>query len=77
MTETLRDFMVHRTGSAPAPPGQDCCQPIAVWMGEIRGWDRQRMDREIQAYLDEIALGQRFREGLRGPHREDTADERK
>jgi glycerol-3-phosphate dehydrogenase len=64
MTETLRDFMVHRTGIGTSPClGKDCCQPIATWMGEIRGWDRQRMDREIQAYLDEIALGQRFRQG--------------
>jgi glycerol-3-phosphate dehydrogenase len=70
MTETLRDFMLHRTGIGTSPClGKDCCQPIAAWMGEIRGWDRQRIDREIQAYLDEIALGQRFREGLRGPHR--------
>jgi len=32
-------------------------------MGELRGWDRRRVDREIQDYLDEIALGQRFRNG--------------
>jgi len=31
-------------------------------MGEIKGWTRQRIDREIAAYLDEIALGQQFRE---------------
>ena len=37
-------------------------EQIARWMGEARGWDRRRLDRETQEYLDEIALGQRFRE---------------
>jgi glycerol-3-phosphate dehydrogenase len=63
LTETLRDFLFHRTGIGTSPClGKDCCEQIAVWMGEIRGWDRRRIDREIQEYLDEIALGQRFRE---------------
>jgi len=63
MAETLRDFLVHRTGIGTSPClGQDCCEQIAVWMGEIRGWDRRRVDREIREYLDEVALGQRFRE---------------
>jgi glycerol-3-phosphate dehydrogenase len=64
LTETLRDFLLHRTGIGTSPClGEDCCEQIAVWMGEIRGWDRGRIDREIQEYLDEVALGQRFREG--------------
>jgi glycerol-3-phosphate dehydrogenase len=64
LTETLRDFLLHRTGIGTSPClGKDCCEQIAVWMGEIRGWDRGRIDREIQEYLDEVALGQRFREG--------------
>ena len=63
MTETLRDFLLHRTGiGTSACLGKDCCGEIAQWMGELRGWDRRRIDREIQDYLDEIALGQRFRE---------------
>jgi glycerol-3-phosphate dehydrogenase len=63
LTETLRDFLFHRTGIGTSPClGKDCCEQIAVWMGEIRGWDRRRIDREIREYLDEIALGQRFRE---------------
>ncbi len=62
MTETLRDFLLHRTGIGTGPClGQDCCEQIALWMGEMRGWDRRRVEREIQAYLDEVALGQRFR----------------
>jgi glycerol-3-phosphate dehydrogenase len=62
LTETLRDFLIHRTGIGTGPClGEDCCEQIAVWMGEIRGWDRRRIDREIQEYLDEVALGQRFR----------------
>ena len=64
LTETLRDFLLHRTGIGTSPClGKDCCEQIAAWMGEIRGWDRRRIDREIQEYLDEVALGQRFREG--------------
>jgi hypothetical protein len=31
-------------------------------MGELKGWGRERTDREIRDYLDEIALGQQFRE---------------
>jgi glycerol-3-phosphate dehydrogenase len=62
LTETLCDFLLHRTGIGTSPClGKDCCERIAVWMGEILGWDRRRIDREIQEYLDEVALGQRFR----------------
>lgn len=60
--ETLRDFLFRRTGIGTSPClGKDCCEQIAVWMGGIRGWDRHRIDREIREYLDEVALGQRFR----------------
>ncbi|MBI2457757.1 MAG: glycerol-3-phosphate dehydrogenase [candidate division NC10 bacterium] len=63
-TETLSDFLLRRTGiGTSACMGLDCCRQIAAWMGEMRGWDARRVDGEIQAYLDEIALGQRFREG--------------
>jgi len=63
MTETLRDFLLHRTGiGTSACMGKDCCEQIALLMGELRDWDRRRIDRQIQDYLDEIALGQRFRE---------------
>ncbi len=63
LTETLTDFLLRRTGiGTSACMGRDCCEQIARWMGEARGWDRRRIDREIQEYLDEIALGQRFRE---------------
>jgi glycerol-3-phosphate dehydrogenase len=61
--ETLGDFLLRRTGiGTSACLGMDCCEQIARWMGEVRGWDRTRVDREIRQYLDEIALGQRFRE---------------
>ena len=54
--------MLRRTGIGTSPClGKDCCEPIGVWMGEARGWDRRRIDREIREYLDEIALGQQFR----------------
>jgi len=63
LTETLRDFLLHRTGIGTSSClGKDCCEQIAKWMGELRGWDRGRIDREIQDYLDEVVLGQRFRE---------------
>jgi glycerol-3-phosphate dehydrogenase len=62
-TETLGDFLLRRTGiGTSACMGMDCCEHIARCMGEVRGWDRTRADREIREYLDEIALGQRFRE---------------
>jgi glycerol-3-phosphate dehydrogenase len=61
--ETLADFLLRRTGIGSSPClGKDCCEQIAVWMGELKGWSRGRTDREIRDYLDEIALGQRFRE---------------
>jgi len=64
LTETLRDFLLHRTGiGTSACLGKDCCGEIARWMGELRGWDSRRIDQEIGDYLDEIALGQRFRHG--------------
>ncbi len=63
-TETLSDFLLRRTGiGTSACMGMDCCEQVARWMGEARGWDRTRADQEIREYLDEIALGQRFRQG--------------
>jgi glycerol-3-phosphate dehydrogenase len=62
-TETLSDFLLRRTGiGTSACRGLDCCEQIARWMGEVRGWDRTRVEREIREYLDEVALGQRFRQ---------------
>ena len=61
-TGTLADFLLRRTGIGTSPcMGKDCCESIAVQMGELHGWDRARIDREIRDYLDEIALGQQFR----------------
>lgn len=61
--EALADFLLRRTGIGTSPClGKDCCEQIALWMGELKGWSRERTDREIRDYLDEVALGQRFRE---------------
>jgi len=61
--ETLADFLLRRTGIGTGPClGKDCCERIASWMGDLKGWGRERTDREICDYLDEIALGQQFRE---------------
>jgi glycerol-3-phosphate dehydrogenase len=61
-TGALADFLLRRTGIGTSPcMGKDCCETIAVQMGELHGWDRARIDREIRDYLDEIALGQQFR----------------
>ncbi|HTU00579.1 MAG TPA: glycerol-3-phosphate dehydrogenase [Candidatus Sulfotelmatobacter sp.] len=63
-TETLQDFLLRRTGiGTSACRGKDCCEQIARWMGELKGWDRGRIDQEIRDYLEEIALGERFRLG--------------
>jgi glycerol-3-phosphate dehydrogenase len=62
-TETLTDFMLRRTGIGTGVClGRDCCEQIGQWMGELKGWSRERTDREVREYLDEIALGQEFRE---------------
>ncbi|OGB92428.1 MAG: hypothetical protein A2Z31_08390 [candidate division NC10 bacterium RBG_16_65_8] len=61
--ETLADFLLRRTGIGTSPClGKDCCERIALWMGELKGWSRERTDREVRDYLDEVALGQQFRE---------------
>lgn len=61
-TETLADFLLRRTGIGTSPClGRDCCERIALEMGQLKGWSPERVDREIGEYLDEIALGQRFR----------------
>ena len=61
-TGALADFLLRRTGIGTSPcMGKDCCETIAHQMGELHGWDRARIDREIRDYLDEIALGQQFR----------------
>jgi glycerol-3-phosphate dehydrogenase len=62
-TETLQDFLLRRTGIGTSPcQGKDCCEAIGRWMGQLKGWDVARVDREIGEYLEEIALGERFRE---------------
>jgi glycerol-3-phosphate dehydrogenase len=60
--ETLADFLLRRTGIGNSPClGRDCCQRIALWMGELKGWAPERVEREVKEYLEEIALGQNFR----------------
>jgi glycerol-3-phosphate dehydrogenase len=62
-TTTLTDFLLRRTGIGTSPClGKDCCESIALQMGELCGWSRERIEREIRDYLDEIGLGQQFRE---------------
>jgi glycerol-3-phosphate dehydrogenase len=62
-TETLADFMLRRTGIGTSPClGRDCCEQIALRMGDLKAWSRERTEREICQYLDEIALSQQFRE---------------
>jgi glycerol-3-phosphate dehydrogenase len=62
-TETLADFLLRRTGIGTSPClGKDCCEQVARWMADLKDWDGRRTDREIREYLDEIALGQQFRE---------------
>lgn len=62
--ERLSDFLLRRTGIGTSPClGLDCCERIAGWMGRLKGWDRPRVDQEIRAYQEEVALGQQFRAG--------------
>ncbi len=61
-TESLQDFLLRRTGiGTSACQGKDCCEAIARWLGELKGWDGRRVDREIEEYLAEVGLGERFR----------------
>jgi glycerol-3-phosphate dehydrogenase len=61
--ETLADFLLRRTGIGTSPcRGKDCCERIALQMGALKAWSRERIDREIHDYLDEISLGLQFRE---------------
>ncbi len=63
-TETLGDFLLRRTGIGASPcRGKDCCERVARWIGELKGWNHERVEHEIRDYLDVVALGQRFREG--------------
>lgn len=61
---TLTDVLFRRTGIGTSPClGKDCAEAIAARMAVLCGWDRARRERELQAYWDEVGLGQRFREG--------------
>jgi len=60
---TLTDVLLRRTGIGTGPClGRDCAEAIAARMEALCGWDRARRERELAAYWDEVALGQRFRE---------------
>jgi glycerol-3-phosphate dehydrogenase len=65
MARHLADVMLRRTGLGTSRClGRDCCERVAQIMGAALGWDAERLAREVAAYLDEIALGQRFRGGF-------------
>ncbi len=60
---TLTDVLLRRTGIGTSPcVGRDCAEAIAARMAALCGWDRARQDRELAAFWEEVALGQRFRE---------------
>jgi glycerol-3-phosphate dehydrogenase len=59
----LTDVLFRRTGIGTSPClGRDCAGAIAARMAALCGWDRARQEREMAAYWEEVALGQRFRE---------------
>ncbi|MBI4414066.1 MAG: glycerol-3-phosphate dehydrogenase/oxidase, partial [candidate division NC10 bacterium] len=59
----LTDVLLRRTGIGTSPClGRDCAEAIAARMAVLCGWDRARQERELAAYWEEVALGQRFRE---------------
>lgn len=59
---TLTDLLLRRTGIGTSPClGKDCAEAIAARMAVLCGWDGARQERELAAYWEEVALGQRFR----------------
>ncbi|HEU5393500.1 MAG TPA: glycerol-3-phosphate dehydrogenase/oxidase, partial [Candidatus Methylomirabilis sp.] len=68
---SLADVLFRRTGIGTSPcVGRDCAEGIAARMAALCGWDRARQERELAAYWEEVALGQRFREaGAAGERR--------
>ena len=60
---SLEDVLLRRTGIGTSPClGRDCAETIAGRMAALCGWDHARQERELAAYWEEVALGQRFRE---------------
>ncbi|MGH7394574.1 MAG: glycerol-3-phosphate dehydrogenase C-terminal domain-containing protein, partial [Candidatus Methylomirabilales bacterium] len=61
---SLTDVLLRRTGIGTSLClGRDCAEAIAARMAGLCGWDRARQERELAAFWEEVALGQRFREG--------------
>lgn len=53
--ETLVDVMFRRTGAGWSETmGREDAQAAAAIMGEIKGWSRRRIEREVAAYLQHL-----------------------
>ncbi|MDQ6433202.1 FAD-dependent oxidoreductase [Mesorhizobium sp. LHD-90] len=62
--ETLTDIMFRRTGAGwNGSMGREGAQVAARILGECRGWPQERIDEEVERYLDELAHRHGTREG--------------
>jgi len=57
MARTVSDVMLRRTGLGLRPGnGLDCVRKVAAAMGQVLGWDVDRIYSEVQQYKEDITL---------------------
>ena len=60
---TVGDFMLRRSIAGLGPcQGLDAAEQVADEMGQLLGWSSEERQRQVEAYRDWTAIGQRFRE---------------
>jgi glycerol-3-phosphate dehydrogenase len=61
---TVADFLLRRSAvGLGACQGLDAVDTVAKEMGRVLGWSKTEQQRQVEAYLAQAALGQRFRAG--------------
>ena len=59
---TVADFMLRRSMLGLSPcQGRDAVDTVAVEMGRLLGWNETQQEQQMQEYLRQADLGQRFR----------------
>jgi glycerol-3-phosphate dehydrogenase len=60
---SLQDVLLRRTGIGQSRcQGLDCAEPIAARMAELAGWNKRRLDAELEAYSQHVERSRRFRQ---------------
>jgi glycerol-3-phosphate dehydrogenase len=61
---TVSDFLLRRSAvGLSACQGLDAVDTVAKEMGRVLGWSKTEQQRQVEAYLAQASLGQRFRAG--------------